>query len=73
MSERMQFDYSRLRGKAVEKFRTLSSLAEKTGIRLEMISLAMNGKREFSQTEINTLCKALEIPPEEIGSYFFTE
>ena len=73
MSEAKQVNYSKLRGLAVEKCHTLSALAEKSGIRLELISLAMNGKREFSRSEIMKICETLDIRPEDIGIYYFTQ
>lgn len=72
MSERRAFNYAKLRGRMVEKFGTIEKTAEASGLRRDMISLALNGKRHFTQADIMALAKALEIPSEEVGVYFFT-
>ena len=72
MSERKTFNYSKLRGRMVEMFGTISETAEAAGIRRDMLSQALNGKRAFTQAEIATLTQTLKIPSEEVGVYFFT-
>ena len=72
MSERKIFNYAKLRGRMVEKYGSIEKTAEAAGLRRDMISLALNGKRQFTQADIMTLAKALEIPHEEVGAYFFT-
>lgn len=73
MSEKKTFNLAKLRGRMVEKFGTVYRAAEAAGIRRELISLALNAKRELTPTEIFKLCEVLEIPDDEIRSYFFTE
>lgn len=72
MSERKIFNYAKLRGRMVEKYGTIEKTAEAAGLRRDMISLALNGKRQFTQADIMTLATTLEIPSEEVGAYFFT-
>lgn len=72
MSERKIFNYAKLRGRMVEKYGSIEKTAEAAGLRRDMISLALNGKRQFTQADIMTLAKVLEIPSEEVGAYFFT-
>ena len=72
MSERKAFNYAKLRGRMVEKYGTIEKTAEAAGVRRDMISLALNGKRQFTQADIVTLIATLEIPSEEVGAYFFT-
>jgi hypothetical protein len=72
MSERKTFNYAKLRGRMVEKYGTIEKTAEAAGLRRDMISLALNGKRQFTQADIVTLIATLEIPSEEVGAYFFT-
>ena len=72
MSERKTFNYSKLRGRMVEMFGTIGETAEAAGIRRDMLSMALNGRRAFTQAEIATLSATLEIPSEEVGLYFFT-
>lgn len=71
MSERKVFNYSKLRGRMVEKFGTIAETAEAAGLRRDMLSMALNGHRSFTQAEIAVLAKTLEIPNEEVGIYFF--
>ena len=73
MCEKKAFNYSKLRGRMVEKFGTIEKTAEASNIRRDMISQALNGKRAFTQQEISTLAEVLEIPKLEIGTYFFTQ
>ena len=71
MSERQQINYAKLRGRMVEKYGTIEKTAEAAGLRRDMISLALNGKRQFTQADILALARVLEIEDEEIGAYFF--
>ena len=73
MCEANKFNFSKLRGRMVEIFGTIEKTAEAAGMRRDMISLALNGKRVFTQQEILTLANALDISSEEIGLYFFTK
>lgn len=72
MSEKMTFNLAKLRGRMVEKYGAVYRAAEAAQIPRDKISLALNGRRELTPTEIFRLCEALEIPDEEIRSYFFT-
>ena len=71
MSERPEFNYSKLRGRIVEKCGTIRAVSEKTGIRGELFTDAFKGRRTFTQAEIYVLCDALDIPREQIADYFF--
>lgn len=71
MSERVALNYSKLRGRIVEKCGTIREAAEKTGIRAEQFTDAFKGRRTFTQTEILAICDALELLPEDIPVYFF--
>ena len=66
------FDYSKLRGRIVEKGYTQGKLAETLGISEQSFSKKMQNKISFSTDDITIIASALEIVPEEIGSYFFT-
>lgn len=72
MSDKPEFNYSKLHGRIVEKFKTIKAVSEKTGIRGELFTDAFKGRRTFTQPEIYTLCDVLEIPREEMADYFFT-
>lgn len=72
MAERIRFDYSKLRGLIVEKFKTITKFSEVSGIRSEQFTDAFKGDRTFTQTEIAVICEKLEIDDTEIKKYFFT-
>lgn len=67
----MPYDYSKLNGKIIEECETRSKFAEKMGLSERSISLKLNGKRGFKQSEIAKACIILKIQEEEIASYFF--
>lgn len=71
MCEKKEFNYSKLRGRMVEVYGTIEKTAEAAGLRRDMISQALNGKRAFTQQEISKLSETLQIPESEIGTYFF--
>lgn len=73
MCEERKFNYSKLRGRMVEVFGTIEKTCEAAGLRRDMVSLALNGKRLFTQPEIYALADVLQIPNTEIGLYFFTK
>lgn len=68
----MSFDYSKLRGRIVEKYGTLEAFASAVNLSNHTISKYINNKIPWKQTNIEAAVRALDIPPEEISSYFFT-
>lgn len=68
----MTFNYDKLRGRIVEKFRTQGIFAKKMGVSERTLSLKLTGKGFFAQNEIALAVELLEIPEEEIQIYFFT-
>lgn len=68
----MEFDYSKLRGRIVEKFKRQSVFAKKMSWSERTLSLKLNGKVYWKQPEIDLACKLLEINTAEIPVYFFT-
>lgn len=68
----MEFDYSKLRGRIVEKYRTITAFAEALGCAVQTISSKLNGEIGITKPETIAWCKMLNIPMEEIGIYFFT-
>ena len=68
----MSFDYSRLRGKIVEKFGSQVAFASAIKMSTNSLSNKLVGKRAFTQDEIEAICDALDVPVMEIGNYFFT-
>ena len=70
--EKNAFDYSKLRGRIVEKGYSQQKLAKILGISMQAFSKKMRNTTRFSSDDIIKLVDVLEIHPEEIGAYFFT-
>lgn len=72
MSAKREFDFSKLRGRIVEKYGTLERFAEASGYSKGWISNRMNNIVPWDGQEIDEACEMLDISPEEIHVYFFT-
>lgn len=72
MEEKTKFDYGKLKGRIVEKYDTQDKFSQETGINRSTISIKTSGKTEFTQSDILKFCDALDIPYDQIHSYFFT-
>ena len=69
----MSFDYSKLRGKIVEKYKNQSAFSKALGVSERTLSLKLNGRTAWTQREIFTAIKLLELTKQDIQSYFFEE
>ena len=69
----MSFDYSKLRGRIREKYKTQAAFAEKIGISAASLSGKLNEKRDFTNAEVVKSCTVLEISNSDIPEYFFCE
>ena len=67
----MERDYSKLKGKITEVCGTQSNFAEKMGISERTISLKINGKIDFTQSDIVKATKVLGLKDTDIPEYFF--
>ena len=65
------YDYSKLRGRIVEKYGTLSDFAKALGITLVVVSQKMNNKSGFSRADIEKWSNLLDISSSEYDVYFF--
>ena len=63
--------YPKLRGMIREKFGTQAAFAEALDMSENTLSCKLNGKTEWSRSEIETACKLLDIPMTEAHAYFF--
>ena len=68
----MAFNYSKLKGKIVEKFGTQAAFAKALGVSQRTLSLKMQSKIYFRQDEINKAMHLHGIPMEDAREYFFT-
>ena len=66
-----KYDYSKLYGKIVEVFGTKKKFAQSMNLSEKSISSKTNNKRSWQQQEISKACELLQIPSNEINSYFF--
>ncbi len=68
----MAFDYSKLRGRIVEKYGSQSDFAKAFGCSERTLSLKMNGKISWKQSEMLKALSLLGLSGEDIHDYFFT-
>ena len=68
----MAFDYSKLRGRIVEKYGSQSSFAKAMDISERTLSLKMSGKRTWKQPEMCLAMELLGLSGNDIKDYFFT-
>lgn len=68
----MAFDYSKLRGRIIEKYSSQTAFTKAFGVSENTLSLKLNNKIRFTTDDIIKMSKMLEIPKNEIGQYFFT-
>lgn len=67
----MPYDYSKLDGLITEKCGTRANFAKLVNLSERSISLKMNGKVGWKQSEINKACAVLGIKSKDIPAYFF--
>lgn len=67
----MSYDYSKLLGKIVEKCGTQLIFSERMGLSERTISLKLNRRVPWKDTEIIKAAEILGIPNDEIVEYFF--
>lgn len=68
----MVFDFSRLRGRIVEKFGTCDNFAAALGRSKVWLSSRLNNSVQWRADEMRAAAEMLAIPAEEIPAYFLT-
>ena len=68
----MEFDYSELSGRITTKFKTRKRFAKAADMPASSLSMKLNNKTPWTSPEIYTAIHLLEIPPDKLGTYFFT-
>lgn len=68
----IEFDYSKLKGRIIEKYGCQKKFAKAWKKSGNTVSKKLNNKFRFSSDDIIEISSMLEIPPQEIGKYFFT-
>lgn len=69
----MEFDYSKLRGRIVEKFGNISQFSKELKITRTSVNMKLNNRMNFTRSDMIEWSRLLDIPKEELGCYFFTE
>lgn len=67
----MTFNYSKLNGKIVEMCGTQYNFSQQMGLSERTISLKINNKVSWKDSEIYKACRILDIPLDQISKYFF--
>ena len=67
----MSNDYSKLLGRITEKFGTQAEFAKSMGVSERSISLKLNNKVSWKDSEISKAVDILGLNPKDIPSYFF--
>lgn len=73
MNIKVKFNFSKLKGKIIEKYSSQKDFAQALGVSRVTVSNKLNNKVPFGQEEIDTICKLLDIQKKDIGDYFFTK
>ena len=71
---KIEYDYSKLKGRIIEKLNSLGAYAKKLNISDTALTNKLSNKHPFKQSEIYCSIQpdVLDIKPEEIMAYFFT-
>ena len=69
---KLKFNYSKLKGKIIEKCGTQKAFAELLGVSEGTLSSKLLGYTYFTQEEIYTSLDILDIEPSKTTLYFFT-
>lgn len=68
----MDYDYSKLRGRVVEKFGTYSAFADALQTHKSQVSAKLNGKIDITKDDIENWSRTLQIDREDYGTFYFT-
>ena len=69
----MELTHSKLRGRIIEKFGSYRAFARAIGKSEQTVNTKLAGKSGFSEDNIIEWSNALDIGPEEVGTFYFTE
>lgn len=68
----VEFDYSKLKGRIVEKFGSRSAFANAVTMNPEQLSRRLNNRTPIKGEEVILFADVLEIDEADLCSYFFT-
>ena len=67
-----ELDFSKLRGRIIEKYGTLGKFADAMGMCSGSLSKKLRGTTAFDSAEICKALQLLSIDKEDVSAYFFT-
>lgn len=70
---RYEFDYSKLKGRIIEKYNSQSNFVKELKVSEQVFSKRINNQVQFDSSEIKKMVELLEISDDEISEYFFRE
>ena len=70
--EKLKFDYSKLKGRIIEKCGTQKAFSSLLGITEGTLTSKLLGYTYFTQQEIIRAVELLDIEPADVNVYFFT-
>lgn len=68
----VNYDYSKLRGRIVEKYGTVTAFSAALGSNVNTVLSKLNGTTGWKMQDIESSLSLLDISRDEIGLYFFT-
>lgn len=68
----MAFNYSKLKGRIIEKYGNQTAFAKAFGTSQNSLSRKMNNRMRFTSDDVIRAAELLDIPESQIGEYFFT-
>lgn len=68
----MSYDYRKLKGRIIEICGTQEEFARRMNLSTRTVSLKLNGKLPWKQSEITKAIEVLELEDSDIQAYFFT-
>ena len=71
--QKYRFAYAKLRGRMAEKGYTITSLAAVIGISRLTLAHRLDNRYPFNSREMKAISDYLDIPGEQMASYFFAE
>ena len=69
----IDYDYSKLRGRIVEKYGTASAFADALHTHKAQLSAKLNNKVDITRADIEAWSSLLDIGSDEYGAYFFAQ
>lgn len=67
----LSFNYDKLIGRIIEKFKTRENFAIKAHMSIPTLINKLSGRVDFKSKEIFKFCELLEIPLEEVHYFFY--